>query len=326
MSTTVAEVATLAATPSVAEVIHAKTLNSPAPMASNAAILDNAARETVETQTAKQSLITKCQAMWSSIKGHRLGLGPLQAALVGFVAELLLLKPTNKELAAAMAEPYDENYHGVQTTEVTVHTDEFVDFGANRDPANPRDEIIPRLKKDGTPSNPNPYAQSVRRYKLLAMIEAGIPGEDALGNPWDFSKVEDGVLINSVRYASPVAALMSGVVSMEAVFVAWTNLLQPRVLNLKEWSTSVVDEAKAYAPKVVVVVRKFDKKMNREAKHRVFAVQSASCLYGVLMGLIEYEDEKNPVNLGRMYTDRIIAALNAKVDVATTTTTNEAAK
>src|SRR3990167_3022078 len=127
----------------VAEAVHAATLASPVPMASNTAMLDRAAPETVETQTLKQKLIAACQSALGAIRGHRIGMGPLQGTLIGRLAELLLLKPTNKELAEAMAEEYTENVHGVQTVTVTVHTDEYVDFGADRDPANPRQEVIP---------------------------------------------------------------------------------------------------------------------------------------------------------------------------------------
>ena len=309
----------------VAEAVHAATLASPKPLASNTAMLDKAAPETVENQTAKQKLIAACQSALGAIRGHRIGMGPLQGTLIGRLAELLLLKPTNKELAEAMAEEYTENVHGVQTVTVTVHTDEYVDFGADRDPANPRQEVIPKYAKDGkTLARPNPYAQAVRKYKTLAMVEARIAGKDTNGEPWDFTKVADGIKINSVLYMSPVAALMSGDVTMEAVFVAWTNILQPRIVDFKSWSTSRVTAARAYAPKATVVVRKFDKKMNREARITVKAVKDASCLYGLIMGLIEYEDETNPVRLGRHNADRIIAAINAKVDVATEEPRNEA--
>ena len=295
--------------------VHMKTLDSPKPIASNAKRLDDAALETVETKNAKTGLIASIQSGLAKVRSYRLGLGPLQAVVVGYLAELLLLKPTNKELAEAMAEQYNANVHGDMPLVVTQHSPEFVNFGANREPANPEFESIVKLKKDGTPSTPNPYAQSVRRYKILAQIEAKIAGNDENGNPWDFSTVADGVKINSVLYASPVAALMSGVVSMEAVFVAWTNLLQPKLVDMRSWSTGHMTEAKKCAASVQVRVREFNKKMNREALINVVAVKSASCLFGLILGLLEHEDEKNPIRLGRARADQIIAAVNAKVDV-----------
>lgn len=289
----------------LAEAVHAATLGD-APIASNAAVLDNAAPETVETHDRKLALIEEIKVAFGDVRGVRLSLGPKQAVVVGKIAELLCLKPTNKELAAALMEPYDEGYHGERVVTSMVHSDEYVDH---------RDDNTRETREVPKPT-PNPYAQSVRRYKILAQIEAKIPGLDGLGNPWDFSLVDSGVTINSVTYLSPVAALNSGVVTLEAVFQAWTNILQPRVLDLRTWSTSHVAEAKAFAPKVKVTVRQFDKKMNREAKASVVAVKSASCLYGLIMGLLEYEDEKNPITLGRERADKMIAAINAKVNVA----------
>lgn len=287
-------------TTSVAEAVHAATLDSPAPMASNAEMLDNAAPQTTQHVDSKRGLIAVLKSAMAAVRGYRRGLGPLQAVVVGKLAELLILKPTNKELAEAMSETWDESYHGPEIPTTTVQV------GDGREPYTE----VPKTK-------PNPYAQAVRRYKILAQIEAGLPFEDALGNPVDLSLVADGLLINSVRYASPVAALASGNVTMEAVFVAWTNVLTPRVVDLHKWSTSHVDEARQAASTVRVTVRSFNKKMKREQKSSVIVVQSPSCLYGLIMGLLTHEpkDGEEPIRLGRERADRIIAAVNAMSDV-----------
>src|SRR5574341_109892 len=289
----------------LAAAVHADTLSHPAPMASNTAMLDRAAPETEPTEqtvTSKRALIDKVKTAMSDVRAYKLGKGPLQAKVVGFLAELLLLRPTNKELAEAVSEQYSESYHGPVTPTTTVQVAE------GREPYT-----------DEPKTKPNPYAQAVRRYKFLARIEAGLPDPE-----WDadtFGRIRDtGVIINSVTYASPVAALTSGVVTLEAVFQAWYNILQPRIVDLHKWSTSQVEEARKAAPSIRVSVRVFNKKMKREQKTSVVAVHSASCLYGLIMGLLTWEPSEDSkveaIRLGRERADKLIAAINAKVNVA----------
>ena len=286
-------------TTSVAEAIHAATLNSPRPISNNAEMLDKAAPETTATVSVKRALIEACQKFMGEVRSYRRGLGPIQASLIGKLAELLLLKPTNKELAEAMSETWDPSYHGPEIPVTTIQV------GEGREPYTD----VPKTK-------PNPYAQQVRRYKILAQIEAGITPLDSNEAPvWDLDLVKNGLTINSVHYASPVAALVSGVVTMEAVFVAWTNVLQPKVVDLHKWSTSHVDEARKSAATVRVTVRTFNKKMKREQKVSVVAVKSPSCLYGLILGLLTHEPKEGdePIYFGRERADRMIAAINAKV-------------
>ncbi len=298
-------------TTSVAEAVHAATLASPRPISSNTEMLDNAAPQTEQHVEGKRGLIEVLKSAMAAVRGYRRGLGPLQAVVVGKLAELLLLKPTNKELAEAMSETWDESYHGPEIPTTTIQVAE------GREPYTE----VPKTK-------PNPYAQQVRRYKILAQIESGLGFTDAEGNVADLSLVADGIIINSVRYASPVAALMSGDVTMEAVFVAWTNVLTPKIVDLHKWSTSHVDEARQAASTVRVTVRTFNKKMKREQKASVVAVQSPSCLYGLIMGLLTHEPKEGdePIMFGRDRADRMIAAINAKVNVADETTVEPATK
>ena len=152
----------------------------------------------------------------------------------------------------------------------------------------------------------------------LAQVEANLPAAD-----WDMTKVANGVLINSVLYASPVAALMSGNVTMEAVFVAWMNLLQPRQCNLAKWSTGYVTEARRQAQQARVTVRTWDKRMNRESKLSVPAIRNASTIYGFILGLLDEPEvtEAEPIMFSRDTADRMIAAINARVAVLEDETT-----
>ena len=102
---TVAE-ATPAVSPavSVTEEIHSQTLTGP--VATNAAMLDNRAPETATVYEAKKSVILKIQGALADVRGLVLERAKRQAVVIGYVAELLGLKPTNKELASALTEKY----------------------------------------------------------------------------------------------------------------------------------------------------------------------------------------------------------------------------
>ena len=261
-----------------------------APIKTNASQLEALGRVTEQVLGLRQTLITKIKNALADVRGLVLEKARKQAVVIGYVAELLSLKCTNKELALALTEPYDESYHGPKPLTVTLHSEES---------GMPPEANFPK-------SSPNPYAQAVRRYKLLAMIEAGIAADG-----WDLTKIAEGVIINSVRYTSPVAALTTGHVTMEAVFQAYMNILQPRVVNMENWSTSVVQEARMYAPKVRVTVRQFDKKMNREQKVSVFACKAPAVLYGLVTGLLDAAAKDSKVKLSRKFADQIIKSVES---------------
>lgn len=284
----------------VADAVHASTLGAPETqemhLASNSEMLDNSAKVTEETLTAKALQIAKVQDAMAAVRSHRVGLGPLQAVVVGELAALLPLNPTNKELALAMSETYDESYHGPKAVTVTIAAKESVEkHGAAEAWAGTQT------------SNPNPYAQAVRKYKILAQIEAQIVPKDS---GWDLGLVSTGVLINSVQYKSPIAALQSGVVTMEAVFQCYMNILQPRVIRMDTWSTSQVKEAQAFAPKIKVTVRQFDAKMNRDQKVAINAVNSPGVLYGTISGLLKAATDGAKFKLSRKHADALISLVN----------------
>lgn len=264
-------------------------------VASNADMLDNAAPQTEASVTLKQAIIARLKSALATVKGMALQRAVKQADVVGILAELLPLYPSNKELAQAMTEPYDAGYHGPAVVTEIRYTKT-----SGHDP-----------ERTQPATNPNPYAQSVRRYKLLAQVECGLPMAT-----WDadtFKAIRDkGVLINGVQYASPVAALLSGQVSMEAVFQTYANVLQPRVTNLADWSKDQVAEAQKFAPKIRITVRHFDRKTKRDQKISVNASESVGALFGTITGLL-MTAHANEVVIGQVQADQIIAAVNLLV-------------
>lgn len=285
-----------AAPPTVAEATPAKdthnTGTGPKPVkAENAEMLAKAAPETDANIERRSGLIVKVRNAVAAVRGLVYDRAKLQAIVVGYLAELLSTKPTNKQLAEALNEPYDPSYHGPKPVTATVHSPE---------------SGLP-IELEVSKQNPDPYRQQVRRYKILAHIEARIVPDKA---EWELSKVKDGIIINDERFTSPVDALRSGKVSMEAVFQAYVNILQPKTLVLSKWSTSQVKEARKAAKTVKVTVRQYDKKMNREQKVRVEPHLSAHIFFGLVDGLIQAAVAADTFRLPKSNADTLVAGLS----------------
>ena len=280
------------APPTVAEATPAKSMGLTKPLgAPNAEMLERSAPETDAHAERRSGLIVKVRNAVAAVRGLVYDRAKLQAIVIGYLAELLSTKPTNKQLAEALSEPYDPGYHGPKPITAVIHSAE---------------SGLP-IDLEVSKQNPDPYRQQVRRYKILAHIEARIVPDKA---EWDLSKVKDGLVINDERFTSPVDALRSGKVSMEAVFQAYINILNPKTVILSKWSTSQVKEARKAAKTVRVTVRQYDKKMNREQKVRVEPHLSAHIFFGLVDGLIQTAIAADLFRLSKQNADTLVAGLS----------------